>query len=66
MIDWRGKTQGNQQLPLQKPTIALAGVAHWIDHGPVNQRVASSIPGQGTCLACGCGPQLGACEATTH
>ena len=26
------------------------------------QKVTSSIPSQGTCLSCGPGPQLGACE----
>ena len=30
---------------------ALAGVAEW----PMNQRVAGSIPSQGTCLGCGPG-----------
>ena len=33
--------------------IALAGVAQWIECGPVNQKVARWIPSQGTCL----GPQ---------
>ena len=36
---------------------ALAGVAQWIERRPVNQRVASTIPSQGTCLGCGPGPQ---------
>ena len=36
---------------------ALAGVVQWIEHRPVNQRVTSSIPSQGTCLDCGPGPQ---------
>ena len=36
---------------------ALAGVAQWIECQPVNQRVTSSIPSQGTCLGCGPGPQ---------
>ena len=36
---------------------ALAGVAQWIEHQPANQRVAHSIPSQGTCLGCGPGPQ---------
>ena len=40
----------------------LAGVAQWIECGPENQRVAGSIPSQGTCLGCGPGPQLGTCE----
>ena len=38
-------------------TLALADVAQWIEHGPVNQTVCSSIPGQSTCLGCGPGPQ---------
>ena len=33
----------------------LAGVAQWIEH--VNQKVSSSIPSQGTCLACRPGTQ---------
>ena len=37
---------------------ALAGVAQWIECRPVNHRVASSIPNQGTCLGCRPGPQL--------
>ena len=36
---------------------ALAGVAQWTECQPPNQRVASSIPSQGTCLGCGPGPQ---------
>ena len=36
--------------------IALAGVAQWVEHRSVNQKVAGSIPGQGTCLRCGLGP----------
>ena len=45
---------------------ALAGVAQWIEHQPVNQGVASSIPGQGTCLGCGPDPRWGACERQPH
>ena len=41
---------------------ALAGVAQWTEHGPVNQKVTSYIPRQGTCLGCRPGPQLGVCE----
>ena len=33
--------------------MALAGVAQWIELQPANQRVASLIPSQGTCLGCG-------------
>ena len=46
--------------------ITLAGVAQWTERGLVNQRVAGSIPSQGTCLSCGPGPQLGACEGQPH
>ena len=37
--------------------LALAGVAQWIGSWPVNHRVTSLIPSQGTCLGCGPGPQ---------
>ena len=46
--------------------MALAGVAQWIECRPVNQRVVSSIPSQGTCLGCGLGPQLGAHKRQPH
>ena len=46
--------------------LALAGVAHWTECWPAKQRVTGSIPSQGTCLACGPGPQLGACERQPH
>ena len=39
--------------------MALAGMAQWIEHQPPNQKVAGSIPRQGTCLRFGPGPQLG-------
>ena len=46
---------------------ALAGVAQWIECQLANQRVAGSIPSQGTCLGCGPGSQMGGVqEATTH
>ena len=47
---------------------ALAAVAQWIELWPANQRVASSIPSQSTCLGCRPGPQWegGMWEATTH
>ena len=45
---------------------ALAGVAQWIEHQTVKQRVASSIPSQDTCLGFGPGPQWGACERQPH
>ena len=33
---------------------------------PVNQRIASSIPGQGTCLGCGPGPRQGLHKRQPH
>ena len=37
----------------------LAGVAQWIEHWPVNQRVTGSIPSWGTCLVAGQVPGWG-------
>ena len=45
---------------------ALAGVAQWIEHWPVNQRVTGSVPSQGTCLGYAPGPQCGAHERQPH
>ena len=42
--------------------MALAGVAQGTERRPVNWKVVSSIPDQGTCLGCGPGPLMGACE----
>ena len=42
----------------------LTGVAQWIKRWPVNQKVTSSIPSQGTCLGCRPGPGWGVWEAT--
>ena len=44
----------------------LVGIAQWIECGPVNQRVTSLIPSEGTCLGCGPGPQKGACKRQPH
>ena len=46
--------------------LALAGVPQWIEHCPANQRVAGSIPSQGTCLGCIHGPQYGVHEGQPH
>ena len=46
--------------------VALAGVAQWIKHGPVRQRVAGSIPSQGTCLGCRPGTLWGAHGKQPH
>ena len=65
----RGRVRGNHTLmflflPLphslhlsKNKQVALAGVAQGIRCQPVNQRVTGSVPGQGTCLGCGPGPQ---------
>ena len=45
---------------------ALASVTQWIEHGPENQRVAGSIPSQGTCLGCRPGPPQGTCKRQLH
>ena len=45
---------------------ALTGVAQWIEPRPVNQRVAGSIPSQGTCLGCRLGPWWGAHKRQPH
>ena len=45
---------------------ALAGVAQWIKCQSANQKVASSIPSQGTSLGCGPGAQLGVLERRSH
>ena len=47
----------NKKDQMNIPKIALAGVAQWIEGGPVKQRAASSIPSQCTCLGCSPGPQ---------
>ena len=43
--------------PQELVAVALAGVAQWVGRCPANQKVASSIPSQDTCLGCGPGPQ---------
>ena len=68
-LSQRSKTSNSEKMCRQisnKKAGALAGVAQWIEHGPENQRVTSSIPSQGTCLGCGPGPQYGACERQPH
>ena len=52
-------------IAIYKIKTALAGVAQWTERQPANQKVAGSIPSQGTCLDFGPGPQLGGmCEAS--
>ena len=45
---------------------ALIGVAQWIEHGPVNQRVTGLVPGQDTCLGCGLGSRGWVQERQPH
>ena len=55
--------------PQQSPkTLAstVTSIAQVVEHRPRNQQVASSIPGQGTCLGCGPGPWLGCVRQATH
>ena len=40
----------NVEIQIQKTSIALAGVAQWIECWLANQRVTDLIPNQGTCL----------------
>ena len=44
---------------------ALTGVAELVGCHPTKQGVAGWIPGQGTCLGCGPGPQLGCVREAT-
>ena len=51
---------------MKKQFYTLAGVAQWIKYWPANQRVAGSIPSQGTCLRRGPGPQVRVHERQPH
>ena len=46
----------------KKLYVSLAGAAQWIECQPANQKIAGSIPSQGTCLGGGPDPQLRVCE----
>ena len=46
----------------ERTDTALASVAQWIKYRIVSQNVAGLILGQGTCLSCRTGPQLGLCK----
>ena len=67
VLNWDTDKVPNHVLPLsafssltiQNIFLALAGMAQWIERQPVNQKLAGSIPCQGTCLGCGPGPWLG-------
>ena len=45
--------------PESVDTLALAGGFTWLEGLPLHQRVASSIPRQGTYRGCGFSPELG-------
>ena len=66
--EWVRKSSVGQFLFFLKNFIylALAAMAQWIEGRPVNQRVTSLIPSQGTCLGCRPGPQQGAQERQPH
>ena len=51
---------GTSSLPRRaKNQQALTGVAQLVGRLPESEKVTGSIPGQGTCLGCRPGPQLG-------
>ena len=47
-------------------SMALAGVAQWIECQPINQRIPGSILSQGTFLGCESGPQKGVHKKQPH
>ena len=49
--------------PIKKQFGALTGVGQWAGHHPANQRGASSISTQGTCLGCKSSPRFRACKS---
>ena len=52
---------------INRTEYALTGVGQWTERQPVNQRVTSSIPSQGTYLGCRQGSLVQSVqEATTH
>ena len=62
----RSRTIQDKPLSIKRQW-ALAGVAQWTECRPVNQRVTTSIPSEGTCLDCGVRSLVrGTWEATSH
>ena len=49
--EYQGAERGTFEASKKKIS-TLAGVVQWNERWPVNQRVTSSIPSQGTCLGC--------------
>ena len=66
VLHWRWHVTGTSVNIYKKEETALAGAAQWMERWPANQRVASLIPSQGTCLACRPGPQLGGHARGNH
>ena len=49
-----------------KATPTLTSRAQLVERHPAKQKVASSVPGQGTFLGCGFGPWLGRMQEATN
>ena len=49
-MDWNSNSNNDNKTYYN---FSLAGVAPWIERQPPNQKVASLIPNQGTCLGWG-------------
>ena len=72
VTDRKGTFEGGRrmQIPQTVDGILMLGITHWpvrlswLDHRPINQKAAHSIPSQGTCLGCGFNPWSGHREAT--
>ena len=61
----RKKNSEGEKRHLKANSVALAGVAQWIEHRPANQSITSSIPSQGSCLGMGQVPST-ECERGNH
>ena len=59
MLYYFKEVKNTTEMPKKKKKSALAGVAQWMERWLANQRVAGSIPSQGTCLDWGPGPSWG-------
>ena len=53
----RRKKEKEKKESIKKQPKALAGVAQWMEHWPVKQRVSGSIRSESTGLNCRPGPQ---------
>ena len=66
MLKFLYDTKNKYLKQIKKLKRVLAGVAQWIEHGPANPKVVSSVPSQGSCQGCGPRPHLGAHEGQPH